>query len=382
MAPASPPAQREPTDVVINARLLHACALALALAAGAPAPARAQEPAWADAIVAIVEGEPITLRELELACRLHPAYHDLPRGDSRERQEFRRAILHEGVEKGELGLIAQKVLIHKAREAKVELTSSDEERLNLEIARMAERQPGGIDGLRDALRRIDVPYEYFVERKRSNLHITKLLLTNVSREIFITPTEIRHQYETRRAEFERPGEVRLRQIVLYLDPLEDAMSLRHLPADLRKRIRDKEWDARAFAAELRAKLDAGELAFEHAQRTYSMGLVVDREEVIPAHGLHQAGLFPPVPSRVGSMAVGELSEVVETSGSVRPGPVRALHLLLLVDRQERGVLPLEEVQERLELELKEEVWEKRRDAFIKKARADAHVLVFLPAPGN
>lgn len=367
---------------MINARVLHIFAALLACTALAPAPARAQGPAWADALVAIVEGEPITLRELELACRLHPAYHDLPRGDSRERQEFRRAILHEGVEKGELGLIAQKVLLHKAKEAKVELTSNDEERLNQEIARMAERQPGGIDGLREALRRIEVPYEYFVERKRANLHITKLLLTSVSREIFITPTEIRHQYELRRAEFERPGELRLRQIVLYLDPLEDAMSLRHIPADLRKKIRDKDWDARAFATELRAKIDSGELAFEHAQRTYSMGLVVDREEVIATHRLHEASLFPPVPSRVAAMAVGELSEIVETSGSVRSGPVRALHLLLLVDRQDQGVLPLEEVQERLELELKEEVWEKRRDAFITKARADAHVLVFLPAPGN
>lgn len=359
-----------------------ALALAAPLAHGQGAPP-VPGPTYADGIVAIVEGEPITMHDLELACLLHPEYHDLPRGDSIERQEFRRAILHDGTQDGELGLIAQKVLLHQAKESKVELTEDDQARIDQEIARVAERHRGGIDGLRAALKQIGVPYDYFVERKRTNLLITKLLLTSVSREIFVTPAEIRHHYEKRRAEFERQGEVRLRQIVLYLDPAEWSWRpIRQLPAEVVEQINGKTWDARAFAADLRRRLASGELAFEQAQRLYSMGNVIDREEVFSPGALHTAGLFPPVPDRVAALAVGELSDVIETSGSVRPGPVQALHLVLLVDRQERGVVPLEEVQDRIELDLKEEVWAKRRDAFIAQTRAKAHVLVFLPPPGN
>lgn len=375
----------------MNRRLAQAPRIALAClaAVGLPA-ARAQgggpppqDPAYADGLVAIVEGEPITLHELELACRLHPDYHDLPRGDSLERQEFRRAVLHDGAQDGELGLITQKVLLHEAAASKVELTEADQARLDQEIGRVAERHRGGVDGLRLALQQIGVPYEYFVERKRTNLLITKLLLSSVSREIFVTPAEIRHDYEKRRADFERPGEVRLRQIVLYLDPAEDSWRpLRQLPAEVVEQIRDETWDARAFASTLRERLASGELAFEQAQRLYSMANVIDREEVFALDALRTAGLFPPVPERVAAMAVGELSQVIETSGSVRPGPVEALHLVLLVDRQARGVVPLEEVQDRIELDLKEEVWSKRRDAFITQTRAKAHVMVFLPPPGN
>lgn len=375
----------------VNRRLAPARRLALASLAMAllgASPARSQTPpppgpAYADGIVAIVEGEPITMHDLELACLLHPEYHDLPRGDSLERQEFRRAILHDGAQDGELGLITQRVLLNVAKESKVELSSDEQARLDQEIARVAERHRGGIDGLRLALQQIGVPYDYFVERKRTNLLITKLLLTSVSREIFVTPAEIRHNYEKRHAEFERQGEVRLRQIVLYLDPAEWSWRpIRQLPPEVVKQINDKTWDARAFAASLRERLAAGELAFEQAQRLYSMGNVIDREEVFSPLALHTAGLFPPVPDRVAALAVGELSDVIETSGSVRPGPVQALHLVLLVDRQERGVIPLEEVQDRIEMDLKEEVWAKRRDAFIAQARAKAHVLVFLPPPGN
>lgn len=359
-----------------------AAALAAPLGAGQEAPP-ASGPTYADGIVAIVEGEPITMHDLELACRLHQEYHDLPPGDSIERQEFRRAILHEGTQDGELGLITQKILLHEAKEAKVELTADDQARVDQEIARIAERHRGGVDGLRATLEKLGVPYAYFVERKRTNLLITKLLLTSVSREIFVTPAEIRHHYEKRRAEFEREGEVRLRQIVLYLDPAEWSWRpIRQLPPEVVQQINDKTWDARAFAASLRERLLSGELAFEQAQRLYSMGNVIDREEVYAPDGLYQAGLFPPVPDHVAAMAVGELSPVIETSGSVRPGPVQALHLVLLVDRQERGVIPLEEVQDRIELELKEEVWAKRRDAFIAQARSKAHVMVFLPPPGN
>lgn len=338
-----------------------------------------EERHYEDSIVAIVEGEPITLSELELACRLHPEYHDLSKGTARERQEFRRRVLLDGAEpqSGELGLVTQKVLLQKAKELKIELSESDEARLNQDIARVAERHPGGIDGLRHALQQIQVTYDYFVGRKRANLLITKLLMSSVSREIFVTPTEIRHQYEKNLTAYQRDGQVRLRQLVLYLN---DAEAFRVPPA-INDLVKAKVWDARAFAASLRAKIAAGEVPFEEAQRQFSMGRPVDLEErVFAPEALRASDLFPPIPQLVEGMAVGELSAVIETSASMRPGPVAALHLVLLVDRQDRGVVPLEEVQQEIELDLKEEVWSQRREAWIVQTREAAHVQVFLQMP--
>lgn len=365
----------------ISRRLRASLAAALALLSASAAPAQ-DEPVrhYVDEIVAIVEGEPIVLSELELACRLHPEYHDLAEG-SREQRAFLRRVLLDGAqpESGELGLITQRVLLQKAKELEIELSQTDEARLDQDIARVAERHRGGIDGLRAALRQINVTYDYFVARKRANLLITKLLMSSVSREIFVTPTEIRHQYEKNVKRYERDAQLRLRQLVLYLD---DDEAPRKPPPGIQALIDAKVWDARAFAASLRAKIAAGELPFEEAQRQFHMGAPADREERAFAPGaLRASDLFPPVPERVERMAVGELSEVIESAASfVRPdGPVAALHLVLLVDRQDAGVVPLEEVQQEIELDLKEEVWGQRREAWIAQTRAAAHVQVFLRA---
>jgi parvulin-like peptidyl-prolyl isomerase len=369
---------RSPSRLLLPATL---AGLAL-LSACAEAKAQPEPPRhYADEIVAIVEGEPITLSELELACRLHPEYHDLAEGASRERQEFRRRVLEDGAqpESGELGLITQKVLLQKAKELKLELSETDQARLDQDLARVAERHRGGIDGLRAALSQIQVTYDYFVGRKRANLLITKLLMQSVSREIFVTPTEIRHQYEKNLKKYEREGQLRLRQLVLYLDQAEAPSTP---PPGIKALVDAGVWDARAFAASLREKIAAGELAFEEAQRQFSMsrGRGELEERVFTPDTLRTSGLFPPVLRRVETMAVGELSEVIESSGSTyRAGPVAALHLVLLVDRQERGVVPLEEVQQEIELDLKEEVWSQRREAWIAQTRAAAHVQVFLRA---
>lgn len=353
----------------------------LALSAVAAACASAQDAPdhrYSDGIVAIVEGEPITMHELELACRLHPDFHSLPQGDSRgesrERIEFKKQVLKEGAGGGELSLILQKVLLQRAKEAKVELTAADEERLNQELARVAERTRGGMEGLRAALAEIKVPFDYFVARKRTNLLITKLLLSNVSHAIFPTPAEVRHRYEEQKSRYERPGELRLRLLTLFPDPDDSVRSMRELDPLVQERVKARTWDARAFAAELRQRIARGELAFEDAQRRFSMGPYYDAEQVFRADERLDLKLRAPLPERIARLAAGELSEVIDSP--------HGLHLLHLVDRQERGVVPLEEVQQEIEVQLKEEVWLRRRDAWIADAKAKAHIEVFFPPPGN
>lgn len=366
-------------DRPVRALLLPACLVALTLStAGAQDDAT---PRHVDAVVAIVEGTPILLHELELACRFRPEYHSLEPGDSLARQEFRRQLLEQGLraedpQDNELALITQVALVQKAKELKIELTVADEERITQQIGRIAERQPGGMTGLRDALTKLGVPWERFVERQRTNLLIQKLLMTVVSRDIFINPVEIRRHYEERLGEYERAGEVRLRQLVLYADP-DDAT--RPIPREIAARVKEGRWDARAFAEELRAKALSGESEFEELSSTYTMEVRSDRELALPIDKIYESfHRGSPVVPAIAQLPVNEVSPVIEEA----QGSIRRYYLLLVVDRQERGHIPFEQVQDAIELRLKSEVWSQRQDAFIERTRAEAHVEVYLqPPPG-
>lgn len=340
---------------------LLALAGALALGAGA----RAQEPerparTYTDRVVAVVDGHPITMHELELACRLHERYHELPPGPSPARLALQREQLD--------ALVGERTLLLKADELKVTLSEADEQRLRDELARAADAYRG-VEGLRQALARIGVGYEAFAARKRTHLRIQKLLLTHVSREVFVTPEDIRRFYEQHKAEFERPAETRLRQLVLHPDPGRAS----RVPPDVEALVKAGAWDARAKAEELRGRIARGELAFEDAARAWSMGPNHDVEDVFPGDTPLADVLVPPLGERIDALAPGELSEVIES----RRG---SLHVVLLLDRTGRAALHLRDVQDLIEMRLKDAVWARRRDAWIAEVRDAARVERYLGEP--
>jgi hypothetical protein len=339
-------------------------ALALASSArGQQPPDRASPaPVWQDGIVAVVEGEPITRHELELSCRLDPAYRALGPDDLAGRYGFLQREL-------EL-LVLEKLLDIKAREAKVVLTEQDERRLAWELERAAERY-GGVEGLRQALLDVGVTYERYVERKRRELAGSKLVLQSVSRDINVRPEEVERYYEANRARYERRGATRLRQILVATDPDMSARFPR--PPLVEAAVQVGPWNARAFIDGLRERIVSGELPFEDAQRDGSMGPTWNTEEVY-ATAQRITDLVEPLPDAVARLAPGEVSPVIES----RAGFV----LVLLVDRVPAGALPLVDVQEKIELELKEQVWNQRRDAWIREALEKAHVERFLQPPGG
>lgn len=113
---------------------------------------------YADGIVAVVEGEPITRHELELQCRLEPEWHRLPRGPSEARDALRRAQLDR--------LVELRILLTIAKEQKLVLTPQDEARVQSTIERIAE-QYRGINGLRQLIEGdMGVPWDSFVAMQR------------------------------------------------------------------------------------------------------------------------------------------------------------------------------------------------------------------------
>lgn len=334
--------------------------LAVLLLAAA-APAQEEGPRYADSILAVVEGEPITRHDLLVACRLSgEKYFKLPAAPSPQRDQYQRDVLER--------LIEHRIVLAKAKEQKLALTPQDEERVQREVARMAENFKG-LAGLRQVIEQtFDVPFERYVANQRDMVLEQKVVLAAVSRDIYVSPAEIRRHYEKNQAQYERPGETRLRHLVLYAK-VDDGL---RLPQAVKQRAAQGGWDAAKVAAELRKKVLDGALAFEDAQREWSMGAHHDSEQVFAVDRPLAESLIDPLPRTVEALQVGAVSEPIAAGG--------ALHLLLLVDRVPTRVLPLGEVQEAIELELKEKVWQERRRAWMARARADAHVELFLPAP--
>lgn len=337
---------------------LLAATLGLSLCCAPLAPARAQDEtaarSYPDGVVALVEGTPITRYELELFCRLtRPSeYLQLP-VESSAAQRIRHAVLTE--------LIQHRVLAIRAEQDALRLTEDDERRLQFDLQRKAEPY-GGIEGLRHALDAIAIPYAYYVERQRATLLVNKLLVKNISHDIFVTPAELRKYYEQHTARFERPGETRFRQIVLYRSP-DDAV---RVPEVVQKRLEAGGWDPAAFAQELRKRALAGE-RFEALAMEASMGIKHDTEWVVES----PRALVPPLDAVVRELGVGEVSDV-------RPDGRGAVYLVQLVDRRERGVLAFEEVQEEIEAQLKEDIWARRVDDWIGEVVGEADIHRFLP----
>ena len=102
-------------------------------------------------------------------------------------------------------LVKTKVLVQRARDDKIKFTKQDDRRLKLEVARQSQGY-GGPEGLKRALAKIGVPYSYFVSRQKANILISKLLVKNISRDIYITPREVRQHYKRNLEKYRRKGD--------------------------------------------------------------------------------------------------------------------------------------------------------------------------------
>ena len=121
---------------------------------------KAPEP-YTDQIVAEVEHEPITLHELELAARLTSEYRDL-------KQSGNTQALRQSLSKQLDLLLDERVLLLECNRDKITLTKDDEKRVEREVERYAEPH-GGVEGLKALLGKIGVPFDYFVERRRTSM---------------------------------------------------------------------------------------------------------------------------------------------------------------------------------------------------------------------
>jgi parvulin-like peptidyl-prolyl isomerase len=335
--------------------------LCIALAAGLTAEralAQDNEPRYHDGIVAEVNGDPITGHEVEVFSRLSLRYRDLKkRGVGAPQLVTEQRLFRDDQLKT---LIEERVLIQEAAKEKLQLSKDDERRIDREVERQA-LQHGGVEGLKRTLESIGVPYDYFLERKRANMLIGKLLLKNVSREIFVPPEQIRRYYRDHPEKFDRSGRVVIRQILITND-LGDASRVPQSVEPMRAG-----WDrnrALELATKLRDKAVKGG-DFAAIAREWSMDNDQEHKGGLYIFNGGSVDLIDPVGPRANELKPGEVSEPLVSRVGV--------HLVQMVERRPRGTLPLHEVQREIENRLRSEAWQERLAAWIKRLSDDAEI---------
>lgn len=334
---------------------LVSCLLALA---GGGALRAQTERSYPEGLVAVVEGEPITRYDLELLCRLADQRYRLLGVNDPTRVQ----IMEQQLET----LIEEKVLLLRARDEKVQLGPEDQARLARELEREAERY-GGPQGLAQALQAEGVPLEFLQQRLQNNLIVTRLLLKHVSRDVFVTPEEVRRYYEEHLSSFTTKGLLRVRQIVVF----PDGSCLRNpRPKLVETALLAGNFDGAAYAASLRERVIAGE-PFEAVAQAGSMG--PENGLVLDFRGTDrpQDTLNDPLPAVIEKLGVGELSPVTKSETGT-------LHLLLVEERSPPGPRPLATVQQEIELTLKDELWNRRVKDWTAEVKRQSVVLKFFP----
>jgi hypothetical protein len=331
-----------------------------------PRPEAKPADAYRDQIVADVEHEPITYHELELRAQLTAEYRDLKDNQPDNKRAIQQS-LHRLLET----LIEERLLLQQCSKDKLTLTKDDEKRLDREIERLAEPH-GGIEGLKRVLARIRVPYDYFVECRKTNLLITKLLFKNVPHDTYVGPQLIRRYYEeNKREKFKRDAVTKFFEIDVYTDV--DFNSTR-VPAEVKKL--EKQWSAetaRKYAGDVRAKLVRDPNAWRQIATESTMNVASAVEG-----GLVQVAGDKPLVDQMGllgeaadKLQPGEVSPVLETK--------LGFHIICMKQRSPADVLPFSEVQREISNRLCDEIWQERLKAWIGKVKAEAFYRIYLPA---
>ncbi len=349
--------------------LRHFCVLGVLAASteasAQPRPEAKPQDAYRDQIVAEVDHEPITLHELELAARLTSEYRDLkdnhPENNLAIRQSLRKQL--------DL-LLDERVLLIECNKEKIALSKDDEKRIEREVDRQAEPH-GGIEGLKALLSKIGVPYDYFVERKKTSLLIGKLLLKNVSRDIYVEPERIRKYYEEHKLEsrFHQEAVTKFYQVDIYTNPF-----VARIPDEI-KQICPKGWnetEAKKFAEKVRDRLAKNTTEW----RSIAQASTMDASMVERA-GLMQVTGGKPIAEDMGALGKavdalkpGEVSQVLTS--------VIGFHIFCLKERSPEDVLPFSEVQHEIQERLRQEIWQERLKAWINQVKDEHRPTVYLP----
>ena len=296
----------------------------------------------ADRIVAVVNGEVITLSELHRAFAPYAAHIEANyKGPDKE------AFLKQGEAAFLQRMIDQILIEQEAKKPGVGIAAvKDEEVMGMVKDMLAKNRLTMQDYLKK-LAEEGKTLESAKQEIRGQMLRMRLLRREVQSRILVTDEEIGEYYDKHREDYEGREAVHIRQIFL------------PVPEGADSGARDR---VRAEANQLRERILKGE-RFEVMAARYSKGPAAAEGGDI---GFVERGvMMPEVEKAAFSLPVGEVSEVLETEAGFL--------LLVVVDKKGAGLKPLPVVRDEIKAKIEDEKVNKKYDEWMAELRKKSFI---------
>ncbi len=303
--------------------------LALALTHGA-------EPVFIDGVIAYVNRHPITLGDVQLMTA-HRQHALMARHKGLVPSSELKRLYEEG-----LNALIERYLILDAFAD--EATRMPEWPVELEIeSAIRENFKGDRSALIAALSKDRLTFEEWRQQIRNHLLVALFRNRHVTQRAHVTPAQVEQYYAEHADRYRRPDRVRIGMIVLQKERSSYATDLENARQRLQKG-EDFSLVARALSHDATAEL-GGDWGW------------------IPLRDLRAE-----LQTAIGSLQPGAVSDPVETPEET--------YLVKLHERQAEGIIPLSEVYEQIEQELRRQEAERLYKAWIEQLRSKAYVKIF------
>jgi peptidyl-prolyl cis-trans isomerase SurA len=311
---------------------IAAAAAAAALAAGAPSGAEV-----VNRIVATIDGEPVTLIELE-----------------RFSERWRRGQGDPSRPALDQGALLEELVLEKIMQKEIEaqgLTAADPQ-IDDYIATIRARNNLTEEELKEALAQQGMTWDDYRAQVRGDIERANLINREIRSKVNVSPEEVERYYQAHLSDYETPSRVHVRLISLLVP--EGAR------AEERAAVRER---AEAIRAQAAGGKDFATLAKEHSQ---GPGAADGGDLGEIAHGEMQ----PEFEQAAFALKPGKVSEVIENDVG--------FHVLKVEKQEKKSHRPLEEVRDEIGEKLYRETIEERYDRWLKQdLRARHHVEIFL-----
>jgi peptidyl-prolyl cis-trans isomerase SurA len=314
-------------------RVWTACALlAVALMPARPAPAEV-----VNRIVATIDGEPVTLFELESFTE----QAQRRAGAGAEVATDQRAMLDV--------LVLEKIM---KRQVEAQGVAASEQQIDAYVASIRERNNLSDAQLKEALAQQGLTWEQYRAQVRADIERAALINKEIRSKVSVSPEEIERYYKEHLDEFPTPARVRAR-LISRLVPAGASAEQKAEVRDETERIRKQAAAGKNFA----------ELAQAHSQ---GPGAADGGDVGEVARGQMQ----PEFEQAAFALKAGEVSEVIETASGY--------HILEVEKREGEAHQPLAEVSDAIREKLYQEHLEDRYQRWLKQdLRARYHVEILL-----
>jgi peptidyl-prolyl cis-trans isomerase C len=337
----SPAAQPPPT----SAKPATATQAATQAQGQVPAPQVKPVPEQLPVAIARVNGEAIGKDEFERAVKNLEARAGQP-VPAEKRSEVYRGLLDQ--------MIAYKLLLQESKTLKVTIPESD---IDSRIKQIQGNFPSEQEFAK-ALSDQHVTLQQLKNDQREQLLVAKVIDTQVSWKVNVTPKDADDFYAKNPDQFKEPENVHVQHILIRTPP----------PADAPAKAKAKT-EAEAIRKQIRGGADFAKLAREKSQDPGSAPNGGDLPAFARAKDAPNQAMVPQFEEAAFKLKPGQVSPVVETQFG--------FHIIKMVEHRPARTVPLEEARPQITEVLKEQQANQKTAAYIDQLKAKSRIEIYI-----